>query len=290
MNYSYEMQATDIAPGFLIGVGVYSLLCILLIASMYKIFKKSGRKGWESLIPFYNTIVMIQIAELPIWYIVLYFIPFANIYAIFKIFIEFAHKFGKSTIFGVASVFFGIVCFPILAFGKAQYHEKMPITSNPNSMLNSNLEPPKNTGDNYNQTVGLNNDEVSGLNNNIRTEVQNTPIQIVEPVLVQPNTQVSPVVPEAPAVSAQTVSPEVPVVTSVSEEVPSMITEETPVISNPEINQPAVSVEPAVNTIINEPDVNATETPAQNSKKFCPQCGNQVDQNDAICFMCGQQF
>jgi len=57
-----------------------------------------------------------------LWYIVLFFIPFANIYAVFKIYIELAHKFWKSTGFGVATVFFSIVCLPILAFSKtAEY-------------------------------------------------------------------------------------------------------------------------------------------------------------------------
>ena len=57
-----------------------------------------------------------------LWYIVLFFIPIANIYAVFKIYIELAHKFGKSTGFGVATVFFSIVCLPILAFSKtAEY-------------------------------------------------------------------------------------------------------------------------------------------------------------------------
>lgn len=84
--------------------------------------QKAGKPGWASIVPIYNMIVLLEITELPLWYIVLFFIPFANIYALFKIYIELAHKFGKSTGFGVATVFFSIVCLPILAFSKtAEY-------------------------------------------------------------------------------------------------------------------------------------------------------------------------
>ena len=91
---------------------------VLMVISMWKIFKKAGKEGWAAIIPIYNTIVMIQITELPMWYIALFFVPFANIYASFKINIELAKKFGKSTGFGVAMVFFPVICMPILAFSK----------------------------------------------------------------------------------------------------------------------------------------------------------------------------
>lgn len=86
------------------------------IVSLWKIFTKAGKPGWASIVPVYNVIVSLQICDLPLWYIVLLFIPFVNVYAVFKIYIELAHKFGKSTGFGVLCVFFSIVCLPILAF------------------------------------------------------------------------------------------------------------------------------------------------------------------------------
>ena len=103
---------------------IFSLaVAVLVIVSLWMIFKKAGKPGWAAIVPVYDVIVLIQVAGLPLWYIVLFFIPFANIYAIFKIFIELAHKFGKSTGFGVLTVFFSEVCLPILAFDKSiQYN------------------------------------------------------------------------------------------------------------------------------------------------------------------------
>lgn len=111
-NYSsnYTMPTSYIVISLIVG--------ILVIVSLWMIFKKAGKPGWASIVPIYNIIVLIQIAGLPLWYLVLLIIPFANIYAIFKIYIELAHKFGKSTGFGVLTVFFSEICLPILAFDK----------------------------------------------------------------------------------------------------------------------------------------------------------------------------
>ena len=107
---NYTMLTSSIVIGLAVG--------ILVIVSLWIIFKKAGKPGWASIVPIYNIIVLIQIVGLPLWYLVLLIIPFANIYAIFKIYIELAHKFGKSTGFGVLTVFFSEICLPILAFDK----------------------------------------------------------------------------------------------------------------------------------------------------------------------------
>jgi len=111
-NYTgnYTVPTSSIVIGLAVG--------ILVIVSLWMIFKKAGKPGWASIVPIYNVIVFIQVAGLPLWYLLLLIIPFANIYAIFKIYIELAHKFGKSTGFGVLSVFFSEICLPILAFDK----------------------------------------------------------------------------------------------------------------------------------------------------------------------------
>ena len=90
---------------------IFIALSIVTLVATWKIYKKAGKPGWASIVPIYNYIVLIEIVELPMWYIVLFFIPFANIYAMFKIYIELAHKFRKSTGFGVATVFFNVIWF-----------------------------------------------------------------------------------------------------------------------------------------------------------------------------------
>jgi len=109
---------------------IFLVIAIISIISQWIIYKKAGKGGWEAIIPIYNIIVLLEIVELPIWYIVLFIIPIANIYVFFKIYIELAHKFGKSTKFGVASIFFPFICLPILAFSKNSTYNGRNITPN----------------------------------------------------------------------------------------------------------------------------------------------------------------
>lgn len=53
-----------------------SILIILLVLAVYvvyviglwKLFKKAGKQGWEAIIPFYNTYVLVEISGLNWWY------------------------------------------------------------------------------------------------------------------------------------------------------------------------------------------------------------------------------
>jgi len=100
---------------------VMLIVAIIMIIANWKIYEKAGKPGWASIVPVYAQIVLLEICELPTWKVILFFIPIANIYIIFIANIELAKKFGKSTGYGIAMVFFGVVLLPMLAFGKAQY-------------------------------------------------------------------------------------------------------------------------------------------------------------------------
>jgi hypothetical protein len=104
--------------GFLLGMGAFVLL---IIASMWKVFAKAGKPGWASLIPIYNVIVLLEITGKPIWWIILFFIPFVNFIATFLVMIPLAEKFGKGAGFGIGLALLPFVFFPMLAFGDAQY-------------------------------------------------------------------------------------------------------------------------------------------------------------------------
>ncbi len=105
----------------IIGGIIYLAILILMIASMWKIFEKAGKPGWAAIVPIYNLIVILEIVNKPIWWIVLFIIPIVNIIVAIIVYVELAKAFGKSAGFGVGLVFLGIVFFPILAFGDAQY-------------------------------------------------------------------------------------------------------------------------------------------------------------------------
>lgn len=168
MNYSYDYGYTTTvdsteALGILAGVGVVSwiismAICVVMIIAMWKIFKKAGKNGWEAIVPVYNIIVMLEISNIPVWQIVFYFIPFANIYIMFKQYIELAKKFGKSSGFGVLTAFFPFICLPILGFGSASYEGTATTESN-TSILDVNENGVPNTSEAKDFTYGYEKEE-----------------------------------------------------------------------------------------------------------------------------------
>jgi hypothetical protein len=63
----------------------------------------------------------LQIVRRPIWWIVLFLIPLANLIVAILTFIDLAKVFGKGAGFGIGLALLGFIFFPILGFGDAQY-------------------------------------------------------------------------------------------------------------------------------------------------------------------------
>lgn len=146
--------------GMFFGIMIFStILCLISVISYWKLFKKAGKPGWASIIPIYNNIVMIEIAKLSMLYLLLLFIPIANIFATFKINIEIAKKFGKTSGFGIGMTLIPIIFVPLLAFADSKYEEnnksnigKFDASNiiNDNQVMNTtvNMEPQFNTIEN----------------------------------------------------------------------------------------------------------------------------------------------
>ncbi len=109
--------------GDLIGALVQLAIGIIVVAGFWKVFTKAGQPGWACIVPFYNIYVMLQIANKPTWWLVLCFIPIANIVALVLINIGIAEKFGKSAGFGVGMALLSFIFVPMLGFGDAQYNQ-----------------------------------------------------------------------------------------------------------------------------------------------------------------------
>ncbi len=122
-----EQESAEII-GALFG-GVFSLIylaiIILVVAAQWKIFEKAGKPGWAAIIPIYNTIVLLEIINRPIWWIVLFLIPLVNLIFLLVFLVisglDLAKYFGKDTGFAVGLILLPVVFYPILGFGDAQY-------------------------------------------------------------------------------------------------------------------------------------------------------------------------
>ena len=91
---------------------LWMIVMVVMIVAYWKIFVKAGEAGWKSLIPFYNTYLLFQIAgRNGLWFLLL-FVPIANIIAIVVLSLDLARSYGKSPVFGI----FGLLLFPYVGY------------------------------------------------------------------------------------------------------------------------------------------------------------------------------
>jgi len=107
----------DDAMTWIFAIAVY----VISVAGMWMTFQKAGHPGWAAIIPIYNIYILLKIAERPIWWLILYFIPFVNLVASIIVSIDVAKKFAKGTGFGIGLALLPIIFYLILGFGSAQY-------------------------------------------------------------------------------------------------------------------------------------------------------------------------
>ena len=87
-------------------------LVVILTITNWKLFKKAGKEGWEAIIPFYNSWVLVEISGLSWWWFLLILAPniagfinediaglasLASTFATFNCYYNLAKKFRKST-------------------------------------------------------------------------------------------------------------------------------------------------------------------------------------------------
>ena len=219
---SYGVSTTSGLTGAIAAMGLFfwvlfMALSILMIISLWKIFKKAGKPGWASIIPIYNIYIMCEIAEKEWWYVLLSCVPFANIYAMIVLYNGMAKRFGKSGGFVAGMILLPVIFFPMLAFGKdAAIVNNQPNTSNENNMTDNTLGANAAAVPNMNGQTMTSNEMVtpnnpvmsnpvgnvpfgntsveSGLNSQNNESVQNNHniSAIDEPVMPQSNDNVAP--------------------------------------------------------------------------------------------------
>lgn len=132
---SYPMTSSEIATvgTALAGIVLFviliaSVIGIIQLIAMWKIFTKAGEKGWKCLIPIYNFVILFKISGLSPWLILVFLaaiIPFIgwlapiamNAILSYKL----AKSFGKDTGWAVGLYFLPSIFYLILAFGKSEY-------------------------------------------------------------------------------------------------------------------------------------------------------------------------
>jgi len=100
---------------------IYLAIIVLGIAALWKVFVKAGKPGWAAIVPIYNLIVLIEITGKPLWWFILFLIPFVNYVFIIWTINLVSKSFGKDVGFTLGLIFLAPIFWPILGFGSAKY-------------------------------------------------------------------------------------------------------------------------------------------------------------------------
>ncbi len=130
-NYQYQYSG-DVPPeaaGAAVAIfgGMFLFLLILVIAiyvimalSLMRIAWRTGTpNGWFAWIPILNLVLMIQIAQRPMWWLIFFLVPLLNLVGIvlaFVLWVDIAKRLGKSPVFGILAALIPIIFAPYLAF------------------------------------------------------------------------------------------------------------------------------------------------------------------------------
>lgn len=100
---------------------IFLLFVIIAMEAQWKIYKKAGKEGWATLVPIYNIVVLLEIVEKPVWWILFLMIPGVNI--IFAIWITnlLSKRFGKEESYTIGLLILPFVFYPMLGLSKVEY-------------------------------------------------------------------------------------------------------------------------------------------------------------------------
>ena len=102
-------------------INVVQAIIVLSFASLWRTFRKAGKKGWYALIPIYNLIIMSDIIKKDRSLVFLFIIPIYNLVALAILTNGIAKAFNRSIAFAVGLYFLPFIFYPILAFGNSKY-------------------------------------------------------------------------------------------------------------------------------------------------------------------------
>jgi hypothetical protein len=120
--YTYNTTPSSGGTTFSSVLMVIGLIALaIIVASMWRTFQKAGQPGWASIVPFYNTYILLKIVNKPGWWLLLFFIPLVNVVVSVIVYNELSKAFGKGVGFTVFILLLPYIAFPVLGFGDAKY-------------------------------------------------------------------------------------------------------------------------------------------------------------------------
>ena len=195
MNYYGDLNPILAVFGGL-GIVLFLLIVTFIVISIvasWKLFKKAGKNGWESIIPFYSTWVLNDIAGLNWWWFILLILDVTFSYEIegltfafnvcyyiatFNCYYNIARRFGKDKSTCVLAGIFPVIFMMIFAFSiKERYDGNIKVSAN--GIFGGEN---KNVHDSMNNNDTGNNNNFNSYNANVYDNNVNKNIQSTETV------------------------------------------------------------------------------------------------------------
>lgn len=118
-DYYYDDSALAVGG---VALFIYALVIIALSVAMWKLFKKAGYQGWESLVPIYSAYVLSDIVFGNGLYFLICFIPVVGWIYPLVLYFKLAEVYNKSSAFGLGLVFLSPIFLLLLAFDSNLYY------------------------------------------------------------------------------------------------------------------------------------------------------------------------
>jgi ribosomal protein S27AE len=177
-----EISSLMAGLGALFGLIVIILIAFLVvyIIGLWKLFKKAGKQGWEAIIPFYNSWVLVEISGLAWWWFLIsisssiisilgidslsWLGVIASCAANFFIFYNLGKKFHKEPVqYGVLGLLFGGIMVMIMGYSKdMQYDSSVIVSENGPIDANKTNNNTNTSNNNYSYTNTDNNTQDNG--------------------------------------------------------------------------------------------------------------------------------
>lgn len=142
MNYSSYDTILSVLGGFAI---ILFAIIVIGVVAIWKMFKKTGRNGWECIIPIYSYWVLAEIAGLNWWWFLIAvsdsivslvgldnlqtLANLASLVATFNIYYNIAKKFNKSNGTAICAGIFSFIFIFIFGFSKNAVYDNNVIVS-----------------------------------------------------------------------------------------------------------------------------------------------------------------
>ena len=137
---------------FVVMFGIFFIMIIIVLLVLYfiglwKLFQKAGKNGWEAIVPFYNTWVLVEISGLAWWYALIIMLSsvttvmdmdgidsllsiaafIANFFTCYNI----SKKLHKDTGFAILMTLFPFIMIPIIGLSSNyQFDDKVIVSEN----------------------------------------------------------------------------------------------------------------------------------------------------------------